>query len=450
MKRNNMIVGLVVALPLLLQQSCSQFEEKPEKEHKRQDVPKPLNDTGISQTKYSSFQSDYFFKRENVKDFPGQDPQYGRDALASKGLLGDSESGFDFSSQGKCVYDNVTGLLWEVKTDASDSGLQSNKWTFTWDDVNPNQDIQLIYHDREAIVDTPEETTAIKEPELKHYEDFVINSGVLFDYDKYNLTAKAQQVLNETIAKFSDRLDLVRKISVIGHTDSHGSLPYNQKLSQNRSKTVTNYLKTIDNLPNKEIEAIGKGELEPIDTNLTDEGRARNRRVVIRLEFEVAAEEVPESDDNLDVFIDQGALIVKHKKIKTELVKHDTLSQIGIAQPESAVIPKCSDKANEYQCSATEYVAKMNEIELCGHSDWRLPNREELRSIVHYGESLPSIDRDYFPNTISSAYWTSTRYIQNRYNVWVVNFEHGGDNTQEKHRAIPIRVVRSEQKQNIN
>jgi len=96
-----------------------------------------LNDTGVGETKYSSEQTDYYFRPQDVRDYPGQDPQYGRDAASIDGGLnkvGSGHAGFDFSHNGNCVVDNVTGLVWETKTDASGDDMRSNKWTFTWRD----------------------------------------------------------------------------------------------------------------------------------------------------------------------------------------------------------------------------------------------------------------------------------------------------------------------------
>lgn len=69
-------------------------------------------------------------------------------------------------------------------------------------------------------------------------------------------------------------------IEVIGHTDNSGSAAYNQDLSQRRAVSVANVLRE-SGVPNGRIAAYGRGEDQPIASNLTPEGRAQNRRVEI-------------------------------------------------------------------------------------------------------------------------------------------------------------------------
>ncbi|MFV0574463.1 MAG: OmpA family protein [Vibrio sp.] len=70
-------------------------------------------------------------------------------------------------------------------------------------------------------------------------------------------------------------------VLVIGHTDSTGSEEYNQKLSEKRAQSVSDYLQT-QGIGDSQIRSEGKGELEPIADNSTAEGRAKNRRVEIQ------------------------------------------------------------------------------------------------------------------------------------------------------------------------
>ncbi len=71
-------------------------------------------------------------------------------------------------------------------------------------------------------------------------------------------------------------------IDVIGHTDSVGAEAYNQKLSEQRATSVAEYLVGQKVLPARVLVA-GMGETQPIASNSTPEGRAKNRRVTIQI-----------------------------------------------------------------------------------------------------------------------------------------------------------------------
>jgi outer membrane protein OmpA-like peptidoglycan-associated protein len=70
------------------------------------------------------------------------------------------------------------------------------------------------------------------------------------------------------------------RIEVIGHTDNTGSAAYNQDLSQRRAVSVASVLRE-SGVPGARIAAFGRGEDQPVASNLTPEGRAKNRRVEI-------------------------------------------------------------------------------------------------------------------------------------------------------------------------
>jgi len=69
-------------------------------------------------------------------------------------------------------------------------------------------------------------------------------------------------------------------VQIIGHTDNVGSAAYNEDLSLRRAKSVSNVLASQGVLVTR-ITTVGMGENRPIDTNLTSQGRAQNRRVEI-------------------------------------------------------------------------------------------------------------------------------------------------------------------------
>lgn len=104
-----------------------------------------------------------------------------------------------------------------------------------------------------------------------------LDSGVLFDVDKYDLRPEAQETLNQ-LAKLLTEAGITA-FEIDGHTDSNADDAYNQTLSENRANAVKEYLKAQG--VTAEITTQGYGENRPVATNETAEGRQQNRRVEI-------------------------------------------------------------------------------------------------------------------------------------------------------------------------
>ena len=79
-----------------------------------------------------------------------------------------------------------------------------------------------------------------------------------------------------------------------------------------------------------------------------------------------------------------------------------------------------------------------------GHSGWRLPNRNELISITNLENISPAIDTTFFPSTQSDDYWSSsTGQDAGGYNnAWLVNFDNGGVDANDKTGTGYVRCVR--------
>jgi hypothetical protein len=100
-------------------------------------------------------------------------------------------------------------------------------------------------------------------------------------------------------------------------------------------------------------------------------------------------------------------------------------------------------------CDTQGYVQAVNAQGLCGRKDWRMPKQEELRSLVSYDRVDPSIDGDYFPNTLPGVFWSASPYNSNIGLAWVVSFSNGdGDDGIDfdiKDYSNAVRLVRGGQ-----
>jgi len=95
-------------------------------------------------------------------------------------------------------------------------------------------------------------------------------------------------------------------------------------------------------------------------------------------------------------------------------------------------------------CNTQTYIEDINKAELCTYSDWRLPTRDELKSIVdYYGDSDILIDSLLFPNTQMDTYWTSMSAKDNLSLAYEIPFFFGGSVVREKTIDTFVRLVRS-------
>lgn len=109
-----------------------------------------------------------------------------------------------------------------------------------------------------------------------------LSGEVLFKTKEATLLPIAQTQLDKVAEALKSQGE-DKKIVIEGHTDSQGKDDYNQSLSQRRAEAVRSYLVSRGIQPEM-IQAVGKGELEPIADNKTAEGRANNRRVEIEIQ----------------------------------------------------------------------------------------------------------------------------------------------------------------------
>ncbi len=109
----------------------------------------------------------------------------------------------------------------------------------------------------------------------------VVETSVHFGFDKDNLTKESREAIDQLAASAVTTKGYI--ITVEGATDSVGSADYNYDLSQRRANAVIQYLAAEKNVPGYKIYLIGLGKDKPVETNKTSDGRAKNRRVDIRV-----------------------------------------------------------------------------------------------------------------------------------------------------------------------
>ena len=102
--------------------------------------------------------------------------------------------------------------------------------------------------------------------------------GVNFEFNKADLTADSRPIL-DGVADGLKKHPRVR-VEIQGHTDSVGKPAYNLGLSQRRAQSVLDYL-VSDGVSADQLTAKGYGLTQPVASNKTAEGRAKNRRVVM-------------------------------------------------------------------------------------------------------------------------------------------------------------------------
>jgi len=140
------------------------------------------------------------------------------------------------------------------------------------------------------------------------YSQGVDTSLVYFNFDMFSLTPLELTKLNEEIAQHQSLS--IDSIVINGHTDSFGSVSYNTRLSANRNKTVLNKLEPQFSIP---IRSHYHSELNPVETNKSDAGRASNRRVEIIWYYHSGAEDVTNKKVAIEEFTkEELALIVKN------------------------------------------------------------------------------------------------------------------------------------------
>ncbi|MGF1466080.1 MAG: OmpA family protein [Sandaracinaceae bacterium] len=142
----------------------------------------------------------------------------------------------------------------------------------------PNQDIRLTMRYRGwRPPPSPAPEAPMPEPERESEpEPGLVLEGVLFESGSATIDEESYVRLDRVVEYMTHRTSA--RIRVSGHTDNVGDPERNQELSQERAAAVRQYL-IAHGIDGRRVQAVGYGDRQPVASNDTEEGRARNRRI---------------------------------------------------------------------------------------------------------------------------------------------------------------------------
>ncbi|QHD05704.1 OmpA family protein [Pseudomonas sp. R76] len=128
----------------------------------------------------------------------------------------------------------------------------------------------------------PVPVAAVVEEVVVVKEETIVIRDVHFQFDSAKLTAADKTKLDIIVTRLKKEAPGAQ-LRVSGHTDSVGKDAYNQKLSERRAHSVTDYLVSAGVPRSNFVSVVGAGESQPVADNKTADGRALNRRVEIKI-----------------------------------------------------------------------------------------------------------------------------------------------------------------------
>ncbi len=156
-------------------------------------------------------------------------------------------------------------------------------------DFQTSYDIAVLEPEPEPVLtqeSEPEPELQIQESAINcqnRFDDLLADQRIQFNFNSAEINPDSHGLLDKLVEAANECPNV--KIEIGGHTDSQGSEAYNSELSGQRAASVGRYL-TGHGIRVDRLMAVGFGELSPIATNGSVEGRAKNRRI----EFKVVGE----------------------------------------------------------------------------------------------------------------------------------------------------------------
>ncbi len=183
----------------------------------------------------------------------------------------------------------ATGLL-AACASTPDSSFETQPYV-----TNGGETVVRVNNREGRCIRTPDwtEETATKEcdPQLfpeaaaaePVYESMTLSASALFDFDSAEIKTDGLEELKALGDRIRAKKASVVDIDIIGHTDSTGPEAYNQGLSERRANAMKDFLVNQHGVDASIIDVSGMGESSPVADNATAAGRAKNRRVEVRI-----------------------------------------------------------------------------------------------------------------------------------------------------------------------
>ena len=395
--------------------------------------------------------------------FVAEDCELGRDADTSLNDPNDGNAGFSFTrlnSDGSeysgsgdygtdpwaCVLDNVTGLIWEVKT--TDGTLRDKDTPFTWYDsdlafgengfngTESEQDTEdlIAYVNGDSNINDGNGLCGLTNWRLPTVQEI---QG-LADYDVVNIDPDNSSFLSSPALDtdyFPNARILAYRSYWTANLNVNPSANANQPANGgDKTEYFAWVLNTIGTIESATGTTIGS----------TDNGVS----VYTRLVSSSATVESWFGDYTDSRYQDHGDGTISDAKTGLMWMK------CTYGQSYDSVANSCSETgalAGDWQAAfanAAESNSANSGNGTFAFTDWRLPNLKELGSIVDFGSYSPAINSSVFPNAISGAYWTGTPFRANDSQAFVIGFSAGDYYARDKDAttATYLRLVRDDVK----
>ncbi|KJR41734.1 protein of unknown function DUF1566 [Candidatus Magnetoovum chiemensis] len=112
---------------------------------------------------------------------------------------------------------------------------------------------------------------------------------------------------------------------------------------------------------------------------------------------------------------------VRFKEIERGIILDTTTGLLWTKDASTPKIGKCSGGVRTWN-SSRNYIKSLNGMNYLGHNDWRLPEIDELTSLIDYSQYDPALPSGHiFENVQSSYYWSATTYVYAKADAWLVD-----------------------------